>query len=244
MDRAMDQAHALAAISAASLGSLVDFAEALSIILAIGIIRGWMAAWVRAGAGLTAQAIIVAGLCPAMAAAPIHPLPFGMRWLRRAMLRAGAVIRMHAETRSMPARPRGCPRPGWCGAQGSIRWARSPRSRPCCSRGSRPRSSSPQSGLPGDVAARQPGRAEGLRAGSGGRADRPCSLARAPEVSLKLSAGVMISAFGIFWLGEGMGLRWPGEDLAPSGLIGALGLAAAPSGRMVRRIAAQEGGGA
>jgi hypothetical protein len=41
-----------------------------------------------------------------------------------------------------------------------------------------------------------------------------------------------------------MGLRWPGEDLAPSGLIGALGLAAAPSGRMVRRIAAQEGGGA
>jgi uncharacterized membrane protein len=97
MDRAMDQAHALAAISAAFLGSLVDFAEALSIILAIGIIRGWMAAWVGARAGLTALAIIVAGLCSAMAAAPIHPLPFGMRWLRRAMLRAGAVIRMHAE---------------------------------------------------------------------------------------------------------------------------------------------------
>jgi uncharacterized membrane protein len=72
----------------------------------------------------------------------------------------------------------------------------------------------------------------------------PPHLPRAPEKSLKLSAGVMISAFGIFWLGEGMGLRWPGEDLAPIGLIGALGLAAAPSGRMVRRIAAQEGGGA
>jgi hypothetical protein len=84
MDRAMDQAHALAAISAAFLGSLVDFVEALSIILAVGIIRGWMAAWVGAGAGLTAQAIIVAGLGPAVAAAPIHPPPFGMRWLRRA----------------------------------------------------------------------------------------------------------------------------------------------------------------
>jgi uncharacterized membrane protein len=26
--------------------------------------------------------------------------------------------------------------------------------------------------------------------------------------------GVMLSSFGVFWIGEGLGVPWPGEDLA------------------------------
>jgi len=26
--------------------------------------------------------------------------------------------------------------------------------------------------------------------------------------------GVMLSAFGVFWTGEGLGVPWPGEDFA------------------------------
>jgi len=47
-------------------------------------------------------------------------------------------------------------------------------------------------------------------------------LARVPENSLKWAVGILLSAFGLFWLGEGLGLRWPGEDLSILGLAGAL----------------------
>ena len=37
-------------------------------------------------------------------------------------------------------------------------------------------------------------------------------LARVPENTLKFIVGVILSGFGVFWLGEGMGLRWPDGD--------------------------------
>ncbi len=39
-------------------------------------------------------------------------------------------------------------------------------------------------------------------------------LARVPENTLKFAVGVMLSAFGVFWTGEGLGIAWPGQDLA------------------------------
>ncbi len=38
-------------------------------------------------------------------------------------------------------------------------------------------------------------------------------LARVPENTLKFAVGVILSAFGVFWTGEGLGIAWPGEDL-------------------------------
>jgi len=67
-------------------------------------------------------------------------------------------------------------------------------------------------------------------------------LARVPENTLKFAVGVMLSAFGIFWTGEGLGVPWPGEDLAILG-FGAFsrrgncrGQAGAPSGGHVMRV--------
>ena len=45
-------------------------------------------------------------------------------------------------------------------------------------------------------------------------------LARIPENSLKFGVGVMLSAFGLFWTGEGIGVSWPGQDLALLTFIG------------------------
>ena len=39
-------------------------------------------------------------------------------------------------------------------------------------------------------------------------------LREVPENLLKLGVGVMLTSFGVFWVGEGTGLRWPGSDLA------------------------------
>ena len=39
-------------------------------------------------------------------------------------------------------------------------------------------------------------------------------LSQVPENTLKFGVGVMLSAFGVFWTGEGLGVAWPGQDLA------------------------------
>lgn len=39
-------------------------------------------------------------------------------------------------------------------------------------------------------------------------------LSRVPENTLKYIVGVMLTAFGAFWAGEGAGARWPGSDAA------------------------------
>ena len=44
-------------------------------------------------------------------------------------------------------------------------------------------------------------------------------LTRVPEDALKFGVGVVIVSFGIFWLGEGLGLAWPGGDLAVVAII-------------------------
>jgi Ca2+/H+ antiporter, TMEM165/GDT1 family len=62
-----------------------------------------------------------------------------------------------------------------------------------------------------------------LVAGAGLLVHRP--LARVPENTLKFAVGVLLCAFGVFWIGEGSGIAWPGEDLSIVGLA-ALFLAA------------------
>jgi uncharacterized membrane protein len=68
---------------------------------------------------------------------------------------------------------------------------------------------------------------------AGGIAHRP--LSRVPENTLKFAVAVMLSAFGVFWTGEGLGIDWPGHDLALpvfAALFLAVGLLAAT---LVRR---------
>ena len=44
-------------------------------------------------------------------------------------------------------------------------------------------------------------------------------LSRVPENTLKLLVGVMLTSFGTFWAGEGVGIDWPGGDAALAALI-------------------------
>src|SRR6516162_5341634 len=80
--------------------------EALTIVLAVGVTRGWRSTLAGAGAASLALAAIVAALGPALTAIPIDTLRlvvggllliFGLQWLRKAILRASGYKAHHDE---------------------------------------------------------------------------------------------------------------------------------------------------
>src|SRR5580658_9242683 len=93
-------------IIAAFLASLVECVEALTVILAVGSVRGWRSAIAGAATALAVLAAIVALLGPALTRIPLHLvqlfvgaliLLFGLRWLRKAILRSAGLIPLHDE---------------------------------------------------------------------------------------------------------------------------------------------------
>lgn len=65
-------------------------------------------------------------------------------------------------------------------------------------------------------------------------------LSRVPENTLKFGVGVMLSAFGVFWTGEGLGVAWPGHDaaiLVLAAIFLAAGLALIPVARRPEEVA-------
>ena len=49
-------------------------------------------------------------------------------------------------------------------------------------------------------------------------------LSQVPENTIKLVVGIMLTSFGLFWVGEGAGAHWPGSDAAIIVLIGVFSL--------------------
>src|SRR5438552_314571 len=93
-------------IAAAFLASAVEMVEALTIVLAVGVTRGWRSALVGVGAAVAALAAVVAALGPALTLVPISALrlvvgglllTFGLQWLRKAILRASGYKALHDE---------------------------------------------------------------------------------------------------------------------------------------------------
>ena len=99
--------HAGSAVTTAFLASLVEAVEALTIVLAVAIVRGLRPALLGAMAGLALLALLVVALGPLLDRVPLNLLQiaigillllFGMRWLRKAILRAAGIIPLHDES--------------------------------------------------------------------------------------------------------------------------------------------------
>src|SRR2546429_5403743 len=100
------------AMTAAFLASLVEAVEALTIVLAVASVRGWRPAGLGALTGLAVLALTVVALGPLLDHVPLHLLQlvigvllllFGMRWLRKAILRAAGIIPLHDEDAAFAA---------------------------------------------------------------------------------------------------------------------------------------------
>jgi uncharacterized membrane protein len=211
---------AATAVSAAFLASLVEAVEALTIVLAVASVRGWRPAALGAAAGLGLLALVVAALGPLLDRVPLHFLQltigvllllFGMRWLRKAILRAAGIIALHDEEAAYAAGTAELrehrTRLDWLAGLASFKAVL-------------------LEGLEVVFIVIAVGGGRGLLLPASAGALAACGLvaiagfalrrplARVPENALKLAVGVMLSAFGVFWTGEGLGVAWPGADLA------------------------------
>src|SRR5205823_663684 len=101
----MSTGHAFLVLSA-FLASGVEFVEALTIVLAAGLARGWRSSLAGLGAATVVLAVVVVALGPALTAIPLNALRlvvgalllvFGLQWLRKAILRASGYKALHDE---------------------------------------------------------------------------------------------------------------------------------------------------
>jgi uncharacterized membrane protein len=216
--------RAATTILAAFLASLVECVEALTVVLAVGSVRGWPSALAGCAAALATLAAIVVALGPALTRIPLHlvqlvvgamVLLFGMRWLRKAILRAAGLIPLHDEAaafaKSAAAMRASAPSAALAGLD-KLAFAAS--FHITMLEGTEVVFLVIALGAGGLLvpAAAGAGLAALSVAALGLAMHRP--LARVPENTLKFAVGVLLSGFGTFWVGEGAAVRWPGGDLA------------------------------
>lgn len=214
------------------LASGVECVEALTIVLAVGSTRGWPSALGGAGGALLALAAIVAVLGHGLGALPVDALRvtvgalllvFGLQWLRKAVLREAGRKAMHDERLAYAheldaARAAGRPRGAWdaysfaIAGKGVLLEGLEVALIVVTLGAERHRTG---------LAAAAAGLAALSVLAAGLAARRP--LARVPENTMKYAVGVMLSAYGLFWGAEGLGLRWPGgEAMLPVLVAGVL----------------------
>ncbi len=233
---AIDWAHDSAPMLAAFLASLVEFIEALTIVLAVGAVRGWRGALGGTGLALAVLLAIIVILGPLLTRIPrdavqfavgVLLLLFGLRWLRKAILRAAGIIPLHDEEAAFAAEQAALSKFGRL-TQGWDRIAVATAFKITMLEGIEVVFIVIAVGAagPATLAAASIGALAALLLviALGLALHRPVSMV--PENTLKFAVGVLLSAFGTFWAGEGMGLQWPGEDWSLLALI-AIFLAAA-----------------
>jgi uncharacterized membrane protein len=225
----IDWAHAGPSVVAAFLASLVEFVEALTIVLAVGTVRGWYPALIGTAGGVVLLVVLVIMLGPALSFIPITVLQlvvgtllllFGMRWLRKAMLRAAGAIPLHDEAEAFAKEAAALRRGGLAAA---VKWdtvAVVTSFKAVVLEGLEVVFIVIAIGATGNmlVPASIGAALAGIIVVALGLAlHRP--LAQVPENTLKFTVGVILSAFGVFWVAKGLGYEWPGDDLSVIGLV-------------------------
>jgi uncharacterized membrane protein len=248
----MEWTHSAPAVLSTFLASFVEFVEAFTVVFAVGVTRGWRSAITGAFSGAALLTVLVLAFGPMLQVIPIRALQlpvgillllFGINWLKKAILRAAGVVRLHDETKIFAHQTE------------ALR-------QPKISR------NSAIDGV-GFMASFQAVLIEGAEvvlivitvgatenmlqlAGLGALAasllvvllglvlHQP--LARVPENTLKLVVGVFLSSFGVFWIGEGMRFPWMSHEWALIALIVAFLAAALCAVRVVKsQVRVQQG---
>jgi uncharacterized membrane protein len=206
------------------LACAVEAVEALTIVLAMGVSRGWRSTLYGVGAALLVLAVVVAALGPALTALPIGVLRvivgglllvFGLQWLRKAILRAAGLKALHDEEAAYAGEVDRARAAGGVAASGLDAYSFTISFKGVLLEGLEVAfivltfgANQHNVGLAAIAAVL----AVVVVTGVGVAVRAP--LARVPENTLKFVVGVMLTSFGMFWSAEGAGASWPGGDAA------------------------------
>jgi MYXO-CTERM domain-containing protein len=216
-------------VASAFIASAVEFVEALTIVLAAGLTRGWRSSLTGLAAATVVLAAIVAALGPTLKLIPIDALrlvvgalllAFGLQWLRKAILRASGFKALHDEA-AIFARETEEARSAASEVRAGLDWYGFTLSfKGVLLEGLEVAFivitfGSTQGNI--GLAALGAGIALVLVAAVGVLIRAP--LSRVPENTMKFAVGVMLTTFGIFWATEGVGAHWPGDDASLPGVL-------------------------
>jgi uncharacterized membrane protein len=238
---------ALAASAApAFIASAVEFVEATTIVLAVGVTRGWRAPLYGTIAAVVTLVVIIGTLgVTIVTIVPEHALKafvgallllFGLRWLRKASLRFAGIVALHDEERiylkqvaELKAKglKSGFDRIGALVAYKAVLLEGTEVAFIVIAFGA------------GGVAAFNSAMAGAIAAGIlvvalGVVLRNPLTLV--PENWMKFGVGAILSAFGVFWFAEGLGTTWPADALSLFPLVALFVGASWLSVRVLRMI--------
>jgi uncharacterized membrane protein len=218
----------------AFLAGAVEMVEALTIVLGVGVVRGWRSTLIGVAAAGIVLAVLVAALGPTLRFIAIDTLhlavgalllTFGLQWLRKATLRSSGYKKLHDEDEAFHSERL--------------------RAAAACDEH--------RAGLDwySFTVAFKGVFLEGLEVvfiviafGSGqGRLGLATAgaasslvvvviagvlvqgpLSRVPEKTIKFVVGLLLTSFGCFWGAEGVGVDWPGDELSLLGVTAFFGV--------------------
>jgi uncharacterized membrane protein len=231
--------HDLFIVLASFLACAVEMVEALTIVLAVGVTRGWRSTLIGTATALVALTLVVAALGPALAVLPIDGLRvivgglllvFGLQWLRKSILRYGGFKALHDEDEIFKDEQEAA-LAATIDREGLDWYAFTVAFKGVFLEGLEVAFIVITiGGAQHNVALAAVGAAgAGLVVLAAGLiVHQP--LSRVPENTIKFVVGVMLTTFGVFWASEGAGVEWPGGDVA---LLGVLAYVAAVSALLV-----------
>jgi uncharacterized membrane protein len=229
----------------AFLACAVELVEALTIVLGVGIVRGWRSTLIGVAAAVAVLTLLVALLGPALQRIPIQGLrlvvgalllAFGLQWLKKAILRSSGYKALHDEDETFREEHARASAAGSEQRAGLDWYSFTVAFKGVLLEGLEVvfiviAFGSAQGHMGLAVAGAAAAAVVVLVAGVAARAP----LSRVPENTIKFAVGLLLTTFGCFWAAEGAGVDWPGDELSLVAVLAFFGLVSALLVRSLRR---------
>ena len=232
-------------VAGSFLASAVEMVEALTIVLGVGVVRGWRSTLIGTAAAGVVLALLVAALGPALRSIPIGTLrlvvgalllAFGLQWLRKAILRSSGYKELHDEEEAFRSERAEAAAAGDEQRAGLDWYSFTVAFKGVLLEGLEVvfiviAFGSAQGHL--GLAAAGAAAAFAVVVIAGVLAKGP--LSRVPENTIKFAVGLLLTSFGCFWGTEGAGADWPGDEISLLGVIGFFVVVSLVLVRLLRR---------
>jgi uncharacterized membrane protein len=229
----------------AFLASAVEMVEALTIVLGVGVVRGWRSPLIGVAAATVVLLGLIALIGPALGSIPIEALRLvvgalllvlGLQWLRKAILRSSGYKALHDEDEAFRDEQARAAAAGGQTKAGLDWYSFTVAFKGVLLEGLEVvfiviSFGAAQDRLAPAVIGALAAVVVVLVAGLLVRGP----LERVPENTIKFTVGVLLTGFGCFWAAEGVGVEWPGDELSLLGVIAFFALVALGLVRALRR---------